>query len=378
MIECYNKHMSMKHNEILYQIFPRNYSKEGTFLEIEKDLSRIKNMGVTIIYLMPIHEIGVKARKGSWGSPYAVKDYFSISKDLGSLGEFTSLVNKVHALNMRIIIDMVFNHTSPDNVLLKDHEDYYFHKNGKLGNRVGDWSDIVDLDTQKKETQEYLLSVLKYWVSLGVDGFRFDVASMIDFSFFSYARKELGKDIIFLGESIDHDFSNYLRSQNEIATLDKDMYPVFDSLYNYNFFREMIRYIKGEGSLQKVIDKINEDDTHLRTLCLENHDNDRISSLLDKKRLSNWLDFFSFIKGQIFIYMGEEYGNKHKPELFEKDPVDFSYKDEEIYSLYLHYINRKLHQKEIIKQHISLIDINRVKVTVTYIDNSAEEKEFEL
>ena len=370
--------MSMKHNEILYQIFPRNYSKEGTFLEIEKDLSRIKDMGVTIIYLMPIHEIGIKNRKGTWGSPYAVKDYFSISKDLGSLGEFTSLVNKVHALNMRIIIDMVFNHTSPDNVLLKDHEDYYFHRNGKLGNRVGDWSDIVDLDTQKKETQEYLLSVLKYWISLGVDGFRFDVASMIDFSFFSYARKELGKDVIFLGESIDHDFSNYLRSQNEIATLDKDMYPVFDSLYNYNFYREMIRYFKGEGSLQKVIDKINEDDSHLRTLCLENHDNDRISSLLDKERLSNWLDFFSFIKGQIFIYMGEEYGNKHKPELFEKDPVDFDYKDEEIYSLYLHYINRKLHQKEIIKQHISLIDINRVKVTVTYIDNSIEEKEFVL
>ena len=198
----------MKQNEIIYQIFPRNYSKEGTFKQITKDLERIRDLGVNIIYLMPIHEIGVKNRKGTYGSPYAIKDYYSISKDLGRLTDFKKLVKETHRFGMKIILDMVFNHTAPDNVLLKNHEDYYYHKNGKLGNRVGDWSDIVDLDTYKKETQDYLLDVLKYWVSLGVDGFRFDVASMIPLSFFKRAREEL-KDTIFIGESIDFNFHDY-------------------------------------------------------------------------------------------------------------------------------------------------------------------------
>ena len=369
----------MKQNEIIYQIFPRNFSNEKPFLSIFNDLPRIKNLGVDIIYLMPIHEIGVLKRKGTFGSPYAIKDYFSISSDLGTLDEFKLLVDKTHKLGLKIILDMVFNHTSPDNVLLKDHEDYYFHRNGKLGNRVGDWSDIVDLDTEKEETQVYLLSVLKYWVSLGVDGFRFDVASMIPLSFFKKARQELGKDIIFIGESIDKDFAKYRRDLGEYVTDDNDMYPTFDSLYNYNYYRELVRYIKGEGSLEKIVKELNEDKNNLRLLCLENHDNERIATLIeDNSRLINFIDFFAFIKGQIFIYAGQEYGNKHKPELFEKDAVDFSYYDEELNEAYINAIKYKRNQKEIIDQEFTLINKDTVKVKITYIDKSKEEKEFYL
>ena len=137
---------------------------------------------------------------------------------------------------------------------------------------------------------------------------------MIDKNLFVKARKALGKDIIFIAESIDPDFSNYLISQCEIATPDIKMYPTFDSLYNYNYFRIFIRYLNNEASINELVDTLNKDDANMRLLCLENHDNERISSILDKDKLSNWLDFFSFIKGQIFIYMGQEYGNKHKPE----------------------------------------------------------------
>ena len=275
----------MKQNEIIYQIFPRNHSIEGNFLSIEKDLPRIKELGATIIYLMPIHEIGEKERKGTYGSPYAIKDYFSISKDLGTKEDFASLINKTHELGMKIIMDMVFNHTSPDNVLLEDHEDYYFHTNGKLGNRVGDWSDIIDLDTNKEEVQEYLLSVLKYWTSLGVDGFRFDVASMIPLSFFKKARKTLQSGTIFIGESIDWDFHDYLLSIGDNPTKDDDMYPTFNFLYNYNWFRLFERYVKGEIKLSSIIERINEDKNNLRLLCLENHDNERVVSLLSFKTL---------------------------------------------------------------------------------------------
>ena len=367
---------NMKYNDIIYQIFPRNHSYQGGFKSIEKDLNRVKDLGVDIIYLMPIHIIGEVNRKGIDGSPYAIKDYFSISPELGDINDFKSLVNKVHALGMTLILDMVFNHTSPDNVLLKEHEDYYYHKNGKLSNRVGDWSDIVDLDTFKQETQSYLISVLQYWVSLGVDGFRFDVASMIPLSLFIKAREILGKDIIFIGESIDPEFASYLRSINDPSTPDDEMYPTFDSLYNYNYFRAFQRYLSHKGTLKELVNLINLDGVNQRLICLENHDNDRIASILNKDKLEKWLDFFSFIKGQIFIYAGQEYGNEHKPDLFNLDPVDLTYINQDIYRIYKDYINRKKKQKEITYQFIELINEDIVEVTVKYIDGQTIKKTF--
>ena len=364
----------MKQNSIIYQIFPRNHSKEGTFKKIEEDLCRISSMGIEIIYLMPIHEIGVKERKGTYGSPYAIKDYYSISSDLGTLEDFKSLVNSTHRLGMKIILDMVFNHTSPDNILLVNHADYYYQKDGKVSNKVSKWSDIIDLETSKQETQDYLIQVLKYWVSIGVDGFRFDVASVIPIKFFIRARKELGNDIIFIGESVgNHD---KFRQRGFIVNEDSDMYPTFNSLYNYNYFFKLIDYIKGKGEIDDIIQELNKDKNNLRLLCLENHDNERITSLLNKERLSNFLDFISFIKGQVFIYAGQEYGNIHKPELFEKDPVDFSYCNKEIYQIYLDLIKKKKNQKEIIDINFSKISNNSLLVKVKYIDGCEEQKEF--
>lgn len=316
----------VKGNEIIYQIFVRNYSQEGTFQAVQQDLNRLKELGVDIIYLMPIHEIGIKNRKGTWGSPYAIKDYYSISKDLGTKDDFISLITTTHKMGMKIIMDMVFNHTSPDSVMLEQHPEYYFYKDGKLGNRVGDWSDIIDLDTSREDTQSYLLDVLKYWVSLGVDGFRFDVASMISLDFFKKARTELGKDIIFFAESIDYDFVNYLKSLGYSSTPDIDMYPTFDLLYNYSWFRPLERYLKNEISYEKLKCVINEDyeyigDKGLRIICFENHDTERIAAYINEDKLKDIvLDLVKY-KGPLFIYMGQEYGAKHRPDLFDKDPV---------------------------------------------------------
>lgn len=368
----------LKNNEIIYQIFVRNYSKNGTFKEITKDLSRIKELGTTIIYLMPIHEIGLKNRKGEYGSPYAIKDYFSISSDLGSLEDLKELINECHKLDMKIITDMVFNHTSPDNVLLSEHEDYYFHKNGKLGNRVGDWSDIIDLNNDNIETQNYLLKVLKYWIYVGFDGFRFDVASMIPLSFFKRVKEELGYEVILIAESVDTDFYSYLLSIGDHPNKDKDLYQVFDALYNYNYYRHFISYLKNKEDLSFMVDALNKEEGELRLLCLENHDNDRIASLVSKDRLKKLLDFFSFIKGNIFIYAGQEYGNKHKPELFEKDPVDFSIFDKEINDMYISYINKKKSQKDIKYSTYKIISKDVIEVTNYYEDGNKMIKSFPL
>ena len=316
-------------NEIIYQVFVRNYSNEGTFKAVEKDLPRLKDLGVDILYLMPIHEIGIKNRKGSWGSPYAIKDYYSISKDLGTKEDFLSLIDSTHKMGMKIIMDMVFNHTSPDSVLLERHPEFYFYKDGKLGNRVGDWSDIVDLDTSREDTQTYLVDVLKYWISLGVDGFRFDVASIIDFSFFVKARKELGKDVIFFAESIDYDFVDYLKSMGYGSTPDIDMFPTFDLLYNYSWFRPFERYLKNEMSYDELKSIIKEDYEYignkgLRIVCFENHDTERIASYVNEDKLEEIVLDLVKLKGPLFLYAGQEYGVKHRPNLFEKDPVDWT------------------------------------------------------
>ena len=339
----------IKGNEIIYQIFVRNYSLEGTFQAVINDLPRLKELGVDIIYLMPIHESGIKNRKGTWGSPYAIKDYYSISKDLGNKEDFLSLIKATHQMGMKIIMDMVFNHTSPDSVTLEKHPEYYFYRDNRLGNRVGEWSDIIDLDTSREDTQDYLLAVLKYWISFSVDGFRFDVASMISFNFFKRARKELGKDVIFFAESIDYDFADYLKSMGYSSTPDKDMFPTFDLLYNYSWFRPLERYLKNEmgyDELNKIIkeDYKNIDNKGLRIICFENHDTERIASYLDENRLKEIvLDLIKY-KGPLFLYMGQEYGVKHRPNLFEKDPVNWLV-NLEILNFYKEVIRIKKNQK---------------------------------
>lgn len=352
-----------KKNLVIYQIFVRNYSKEGTFKKVTEDLTRLKELGIDIIYLTPIHEIGVENRKGTWGSPYAIKDYFSISPDLGTLSDFHELVDKTHELGMKIILDMVFNHTSPDNVLIDLHPEYYFYKNGKRGNRVGDWTDIVDLDTLRDDTQEYLLSVLKYWLNQKVDGFRFDVASTIPLSLFTKARERFGNDFILFGECVGEDFAKYLKSIDAVYVSDEDLMTSFNYLYNYNWLNQMISYLKNEGKLETVINNINSDtNTIFRVNCLENHDKDRIASLThNKEQLENWIKFSFALKGHAFIYMGQEYGISHKPELFEKDPVDWP-KENEIYHLYKSLIKKK-HASDI-KDNVLYIKDN-----IVYLNN---------
>lgn len=356
----------MKPNLNIYQVFVRNYSKKGDFKSLEKDLTRIKLLGTDILYLMPIHEIGEVNRKGTMGSPYAIKDYFSISPDLGTLEDFQSLVKAVHRLNMRLVLDMVFNHTAPDNVLVKEHPEYYYYnKEGKRGNKVGDWSDIVDLDTEKPETQLYLLKVLKYWKELGVDGFRFDVAPLVSLDFFKKARKVLGKKVIFIGENIDEGFRQYCLSQGIKASSSKELFPTFDAIYNYDWFKELIAYAE-TGDYKPLVKKLEEQQTKLPKgaiviNCLDNHDNPRIAKIMYKNpaRFEEMLKFIYFIRGWSFVYMGDEYGVEHLPQLFEKDPVDWKNKDNVLGELYT----------TLLKEKSTAFNGNVVKTKFKYLDN---------
>ena len=276
---------------------------------------------------------------------------------------------------MKIIIDMVFNHTSPDSVILKKHPDYYFYRNGKNANKVGDWSDIIDLETSLESTQDYLVDVLKYWKSVGVDGFRFDVASMVNINVFKKARSVLPKDTIFLAESISTGFYEYLKETGVYVSSDDELMPYFDYEYNYNWYHDLEDYLLGKKSIDDLINNINKDN-NTRANSLENHDRERIASLaINNKNLLSLLSFSFFFKGSAFIYMGQEYGIKHKPELFEKDPVDWI-KDDVIYKHIQILIKKKKERGNIISQELIKTSDHSIKVSLVNDQNIKFEEEF--
>lgn len=356
--------------DVIYQIFVRNYSQEGTFKAVTEDLDRLYDLGITILYLMPIHEIGEANRKGTYGSPYSIKDYFSISKDLGTLDDFKELLKRAHALGMKVILDMVFNHTSRDNPLITKHPEFYYYKDGKLANKIGDWSDITDLETSREDVQNYLLSVIKYWSSIGVDGYRFDVASFIPINFFKKLR-ELYPDSYLLAESIDIEFAEYAKQQGCVVASDQELNQYFDTLYCYNYYHYLEHFYSNDEPLKKVIDALNKDQNIKRICSLENHDTRRLLEVVknDDDRFKTLIKFLFTLNATPFIFNGMEIKNNHRPELFEKDPINWKKVDMNTYNLFKKYIKEKLEENDILKQDFQLLNNRDVEVTTIFKNN---------
>lgn len=317
-------------NQVIYSIYVRNHTEEGTFKAIEGDLDRIQELGTDIIWFMPIHPIGIKGKKGSLGCPYAIRNYRETNPEYGTKEDFKHLVQQIHDKGMKCIIDVVYNHTSPDSWLVENHIDYFYHKpDGSLGNHVGDWTDVVDLDYNNKELWGYLIDTLKMWAEV-VDGFRCDVASLLPIDFWIQAREEVAKvkpDCIWLAETIDGGFIKYLRSTGLTANSDSEVYNAFDIEYQYDIWPAFVDYTKGEKPLSNWIEKMDMQEyiypeNYIKMRYLENHDQDRIKSRIsDDTRLENLTAFTYFQKGTTMIYAGQEFENDHVPSLFEKEPI---------------------------------------------------------
>ena len=319
--------------QVIYSIYVRNHSEEGTFKAVEKDLERIKNLGTDIIWFMPIHPIGVKNKKGDLGCPYAIKNYREVNPEYGTLEDFKSCVDKIHALGMKCIIDVVYNHTSPDSWLVENHPEYFYKKpDGNLGNRVGDWWDVVDLDYNNKDLWDYQIDTLKMWAEV-VDGFRCDVASLIPVDFWIKAREEVSKvrpNAIWLAESVHTNFLIDLRRHGISGNSDCEVYQAFDICYDYDVQPYFAGYLKGENTLSYYIDRLNLQEgiypeNYIKLRFLENHDNPRAKDLIkDENQLINWTAFQYFQKGTTLIYAGQETENTKCPSLFDKDLVDWN------------------------------------------------------
>jgi cyclomaltodextrinase len=373
-------------NQIIYQCFPRNFSASGNFLGVVDKLDYIASLGTDILYLTPISPIGKKGRKGSLGSPYAISDYEKINPEYGTLENFKNLIEKVHLHKMKLMIDIVFNHTSRDSRLLKDHPEWFFRdRNGNFANKVGDRSDVYDLEYRgNPKLIEYLVGVIEKYLSYGVDGFRFDVASLLPEEFYIALKRMIDAkypETILLAESVDPGFCSYVRSLGYNALSDAELAKYFDLLYGYDTFNYLRDYLtKGnEYTLYAFKTALHLEESTLpssamRIRGLENHDTPRIIEYAKTPILMRNLAAYPlFLKGPGFIYNGMESKADHHPTLFDKDLINMDI-DRERFDYLLGLLKVKKNEKnlELLTSEVALNGGELIIVKNTYKDSNVE------
>jgi glycosidase len=179
---------------VVYEIFPRNFSREGDLNAITARLDELKDLGVDVLWLMPIHPLGEKMKKGSCGSPFAVRDFYAINPDYGTTNDFKRLIDQAHKRGMKLIMNIVAAQTAWDSVLM-DHPDFYKKDtNGAIIPPLPAWTDVAGLNYANPDVRRYMTEMMKYWLrDFGVDGFRCDVAPTVPVEFWEAARDELEK-----------------------------------------------------------------------------------------------------------------------------------------------------------------------------------------
>lgn len=330
-------HPEWTRDAVLYQINTRQYSKEGTFAAVQKDLPRLKDLGVDILWFMPIHPIGEKNRKGTLGSYYSVKDYYAVNPEFGTKADFKALVEEAHDQGFHVILDWVANHTAWDHPLTIEHSDWY-EKNWKGDFRPTpwwDWSDIIDLDFSELGVREYMSDAMTYWVEeIDVDGFRADVAGYVPLDFWEDIRRRLEniKPVFMLGEWETRDLHA----------------KAFDATYWWEWKEAIQSIAKGKadtGALYSVY-SANESAWPIdafRMTYTSNHvqnswDGTPFEIFGDAYKTAIALQFTG--EGFPLIYNGQEGANDHRLEFFEKDEITWNF-DSPINTLFKNLIQFK-------------------------------------
>ena len=318
-------------NQVIYSVYVRAHTPEGTFNAIVPDLDRIRALGVDYVWFMPIHPIGVKGKKGSLGCPYANRDYRAVNPEYGTMADFERLCDEIHARGMKVMIDVVYNHTSPDSVLWETHPEFFYKKpDGTPGNHVGDWTDVIDLDYSVPALWDYQIETLTRWAKL-VDGFRCDVASFVPVAFWNRARaavEAVRPDFVWLAETVHREFGAYMRARGLYAARDAEAFEAFDLEYEYDVRTAFERMARDEAPLSHWLDLLEFQEAaylgnYNKLRFLENHDVPRIASLVPRESdLVNYTAMLYFLKGTTLLYAGQEWADARLPSLFEKETVD--------------------------------------------------------
>lgn len=306
-------------NAVIYEVNTRQYSVEGTFDAFSQHLPRLKELGVDILWFMPIHPIGVENRKGTLGSYYSISDYKGINPEFGDIDDFKSLVNIAHDMGFKVIIDWVANHTAWDHSWISTNPEFY--KKDSIGNIIApfDWSDVAQLDYSNTELHTAMISDMKFWIDeANIDGFRCDVAGMVPVEFWEKATAELNKskEIFMLAED-----------ESELDLLNN----AFNSNYGWEIHHIMNSIAKGEKNSNHIIEYFTKIEKEYPAGAYPmqfttNHDENSWNGTAEERMgiSKNTFATLTFVvEGMPLIYSGQEANLNKRLEFFEKDTISW-------------------------------------------------------
>jgi glycosidase len=333
-------------NAVIYEVNTRQYTPEGTFKAFETHLPRLKELGVDILWFMPIHPIGELNRKvpegmkSSLGSYYSVRDYKGVNPEYGTKEDFTNLVKKAHEMGFKVIIDWVANHSAWDNAWVTEHPDWYV-KDSVTGKMLApfDWTDCAKLNYKNPEMRKEMIASMKYWVEkCDIDGFRCDVAGEVPVDFWEQARVELEKTkpMFMLAENED---------KPELLT------KAFDANYGWGMHHVMHNVAQGKDSVYSIVKQVLKADSvtpknTFQMNFITNHDENSWNGTA-KEKFGAGENAFAILTytlpGMPLIYSGQEAGLDHRLKFFVKDTIDWTKND---FSPFYKKLNELKHSNE--------------------------------
>ena len=319
-------HPAWSKNASIYEVNIRQFTAAGNFKAFEAHLPRLKELGVDIIWLMPIHPIGVEHRKGTMGSYYSVKDYYAVNPEFGSMDEFKALVKKIHDLGMYVILDWVANHSAWDNPLVKQHPEWYTKTAAGSFQPTPwyDWDDVIDFDYDQPGMRKYMTDAFRFWVKeADIDGYRCDVAGFIPVDFWDNVRRELDaiKPVFMLAEWDSRDLYKH----------------AFDMTYSWTLWDKMKEVTTGKKPIGGLVEYMAHDvntvprDAYRMTFT-DNHD----KNSWEGNPFSNFGDglktcivLTGVVNGMQLIYSGQEAGLSRSLKFFDKDSIQWKHTEYE-------------------------------------------------
>ncbi|RWY57482.1 alpha-amylase family glycosyl hydrolase [Mucilaginibacter gilvus] len=310
---------------IIYQVNLRAFSADASFKGVTAKLDAIKDLGTTVLYLMPVYPVGVEKSAGGLGSPYSVKDYKGVNTEFGTLADLQALVAGAHERNMTVILDWVANHTSWDNAWIVNKSWYKLDAKGNIIAPPGTgWTDVAQLDYTNKDMRAAMIDAMKYWVyTANIDGFRCDAADFVPFDFWKQANDALktitSHKLLMLAEGTRNDHFK----------------AGFNLVYGMGYYSGLESKVFGTGASATMLQDLNTSEyaTSFRgsqvVRYTTNHDvynSDGSPVNLYGGKAGSLAAFVvtAYMKGVPMIYTGQEVGNTAGMDFFYHTPVNWS------------------------------------------------------
>jgi glycosidase len=316
-------HPKWSYSANIYEINLRQYTPEGTFGAFLKHLPRLKDMGIKILWFMPVTPISLLGRLGSLGSYYAVKNYTETNQEYGTLDDFKNLVNEAHKLDFKVIIDWVANHSGNDNIWITEYPEFYCYDTNHQIIHPDGWADVSKLNYDIPELRKTMIEAMKFWIEeCNIDGYRCDMAHLVPLDFWVEAKKvlcQIKEDLFWLGECEEPDY-----------------HEVFDATYTWRWMHASEEFYHGRMNVQSLLTVLYKSVTEFpcigfRAYFTSNHDENSWNGTEYEKygdAAKLMAVFCCTWNGIPMIYSGQETANKKRLKFFDKDPIEWDGKFE--------------------------------------------------